>query len=506
MFRCACLALCCVIALPLAAQQPVLSKSFNPPSVNVGSQTLLTFVITNTAGDPAQTGMWFTDTLPQGLEFVAIGQANCAADNVSISSDRRRLMFVNGKLSGGIFGGGEHSCFVSVQVRATACRVYTNTPNNFSSVSNLNISQINATLNVFGCMNAPPSLAKAFAPSLIQPGGTSTLTFTLTNSAGDPVQNGVSFTDLLPPGLTVDTVLSNTCQGTVPISPDRRALTFNGVLGAGQHACQIAVRVKAAGPCGHLANNSSNFSGVTNLDVSHATADLEVMPCASGFSIRKTVDGAPPGYNASFTFLVQCSTPAGLYQKTVTVAWPTPGSVSLNDIPPGSQCIVTEGPLPGSLPAGLNWSGLPRYDPAGSIAVTNNSSVTITNELRACDAVGKVTVQLTLQGLPQTFTGAFAGTLQCWSGATMTSHPLSFTAPNALSSVVPDIPLGSSCTFVETSQPALTGGLEWNTPAYAPPFGNVMLDDHCCAEITVINQARTCCTVDGVTTCSVNSP
>jgi hypothetical protein len=158
------------------------------------------------------------------------------------------------------------------------------------------------------------------------------------------------------------------------------------------------------------------------------------------------------------------------------------------------------------LPANFNWSGLPQYDPSGPIAVANNSAVTITNTLRACNDVGKVTVRTTLQGLPQNFTGAFAGTLQCWSGATMTSHPITLTAPNALSSVVLNIPLGSSCTFLETAQPPLTGGLQWNAPNYAPPFGSVTLDDGCCKELTVTNQARTCCTVDGVTTCSVTPP
>jgi len=507
MFRPAYLLVGCLIALPLGAQ-PTLSKSYSPTSILVGSQQAqLTFIITNTSGDPAQTGMNFADTLPPGLQIVTVFNSNCVADNILISPDGRTLTFINGKFNANIFGGpGDHSCFLTVLVRGTACGLFPNTPNNFSNVSNLNVSPVNASLTVSGCSNAPPVLTKAFVPPQIPPTGSSTLTFTITNSAGDPAQNGISFTDLLPPGVSVDTVISNSCQGTVPLTPDHHGISFNGQMGAAQHSCQISVRVKATGTCGHVANNSSNFGGVANLDVSHATAALEILPCTPALTVRKTVDGAPAGYSGDFTFLVQCTTPAGFYQKPVTVSWPTPGFIGINDIPPGSRCTVTEGPLPSPLPANFNWSGLPQYDPAGPIDLTSNSEVTITNMLRACNAVGKVTVQATLQGLPQNFAGTFAGTLQCWSGATMTSFPITLTAPGALSTVVPGIPLGSSCTFVETAQPTLTGGLQWNAPSYAPPFGSVTLDDACCKQITVNNQARSCCTVDGVTTCTVTPP
>ncbi|MBK9339669.1 MAG: DUF11 domain-containing protein [Rhodoferax sp.] len=45
-----------------------------------------------------------------------------------------------------------------------------------------------------------PTLTKAFSPSSINVGGTSTLTFTVSNPAGNSAQT-VSFTDTLPAGL-----------------------------------------------------------------------------------------------------------------------------------------------------------------------------------------------------------------------------------------------------------------------------------------------------------------
>src|SRR5258707_3170880 len=43
---------------------------------------------------------------------------------------------------------------------------------------------------------------KIFSPTVITQGSTSTLTFTLTNGAGNPAQSGINFTDTLPGGIT----------------------------------------------------------------------------------------------------------------------------------------------------------------------------------------------------------------------------------------------------------------------------------------------------------------
>jgi len=41
------------------------------------------------------------------------------------------------------------------------------------------------------------------APTAIDVGGTSTLTFTITNGAGNPAQSGINFTDNLPANVVV---------------------------------------------------------------------------------------------------------------------------------------------------------------------------------------------------------------------------------------------------------------------------------------------------------------
>ena len=124
MFRSAFLLSGFLLALPLVAQ-PRLTKNFDPAVMNLNGTTQLRFVITNTAGDPAQTGMRFSDTLQPGLELVTLTGGNCKADNILISGDKRTLILVNGRFDAGVLGGpGDHSCFITVQVRAATCRTF----------------------------------------------------------------------------------------------------------------------------------------------------------------------------------------------------------------------------------------------------------------------------------------------------------------------------------------------------------------------------------------------
>lgn len=126
-----------------------------------------------------------------------------------------------------------------------------------------------------------PTLRKAYDLATIGPNGTATLVFTLTNTNGDPQQNGIAFADTLSPGLLAGSVASNSCGGTVSLSPDKRTIALaGGQLSSGTHTCQIAVLVEATGLCGTHTNAAANFAGVANLDVSAVAEQLEIAGCA----------------------------------------------------------------------------------------------------------------------------------------------------------------------------------------------------------------------------------
>ncbi|MCY7304600.1 MAG: carboxypeptidase regulatory-like domain-containing protein, partial [Rhodoferax sp.] len=64
--------------------QPTLTKSFASASISLGGNTPLNFRLTNSAGNPAQTGITFIDTLPAGLRLIAgatsaVSGAGCTA-------------------------------------------------------------------------------------------------------------------------------------------------------------------------------------------------------------------------------------------------------------------------------------------------------------------------------------------------------------------------------------------------------------------------------------------
>ena len=69
---------------PATLSQPSLTKSFAASAISVGGSTALSFLIANAAGNPAQSGVAFVDTLPSGLRLTASATATvsgvgCAA-------------------------------------------------------------------------------------------------------------------------------------------------------------------------------------------------------------------------------------------------------------------------------------------------------------------------------------------------------------------------------------------------------------------------------------------
>lgn len=123
-----------------------------------------------------------------------------------------------------------------------------------------------------------PTLIKSFQPNSIAVNGSAVLTFTITNQTSDPAQTAISFTDLLPSGVTVTSAPSTACGGTVSVSGGNTVSLSNGSLVQGQHQCKFAVNVKASS-CGAFVNDQTNFSHVSNLDVTNARDTLTVTGC-----------------------------------------------------------------------------------------------------------------------------------------------------------------------------------------------------------------------------------
>src|SRR6185312_7743451 len=117
------------------------------------------------------------------------------------------------------------------------------------------------------------SLNKAFAPTAIVSGGTSTLTFTLTNGAGNPAQGGINFQDNLPANVVVAGApnITTTCPsgtGVVTAAAAATSITVTGLtMNSAQASCVVTVDVTSSvvgGPYNNAAGNIVGTAHVTN--------------------------------------------------------------------------------------------------------------------------------------------------------------------------------------------------------------------------------------------------
>ncbi len=205
-----------------------------------------------------------------------------------------------------------------------------------------------------------PNFQKAFGTSPIPLGGSSTLTFILTNSqAASQALSGLAFTDVLPQGLRVANPngLSNTCGGVATANAGGDAITLaNGSLGAGG-TCSIAVNV------------TGTTSGVkTNVTPDLTTNEWGVI-YGNGATASLTVNGSTQG--PDLTIVKTHNGPwgqgqqAAVYSITVTNSGnaATSGTVTVLD----------------TLPAGLTALGVGGAGgPISGWSCLNNSPITCT--------------------------------------------------------------------------------------------------------------------------------
>ncbi|HTX78440.1 MAG TPA: hypothetical protein VMC62_02180, partial [Longilinea sp.] len=176
------------------------SKLFfaNPIFAGTGNVSTLTITIENTSNFQLD-GLGMTDTFPSGLTVATAPDSSQCGGTVTSTSNSVTL-------TGGVLAS-LTSCDVKVDVTAPTAGTYTNciAAGALMTTGNIATNEDEAcdTLTV-NQLPQPPSIAKVFSPGTIDEGGTSLLTFTLTNPEENTAAlTGVGFTDTLPTGVTV---------------------------------------------------------------------------------------------------------------------------------------------------------------------------------------------------------------------------------------------------------------------------------------------------------------
>jgi alpha-tubulin suppressor-like RCC1 family protein len=153
----------------------------------------------------------------------------------------------------------------------------------------------------------PATIGKSFSPTSIPVNGTSTLTFTLTNTNASVGLTGLSFSDSFPAGMQVASPLSvsDSCGGTFVASINATSVSFSGgAVGSGVGtSCTITVGVTATA-AGSLTNTTSTLSSSGGTSASGATATLTVVAPPA---LSKVFGGSsvPLNGSTSLTFTVK---------------------------------------------------------------------------------------------------------------------------------------------------------------------------------------------------------
>ncbi|MGN8051455.1 DUF7507 domain-containing protein, partial [Curtobacterium sp. 22159] len=220
--------------VPFTASNRFIAFSVDVAAINcaVASHPLLQFQLLNSAGTATNAGSQLDAcSSPQIVTAPGIGQFPDTAVNVGTYTSNGAVLF-----SGNSVG----------------VRMINNNGSgggNDSAIDNIRI------------LDVTPQLDKSFSPAVVPTGGTSTLTFTVTNTSELGSKAGWSFTDALPSGLTATGgAVGGTCQATTaaPAGATSLAIT-NGTLNAGQASCTITVPV-TANTAGSYTNGPDNVT------------------------------------------------------------------------------------------------------------------------------------------------------------------------------------------------------------------------------------------------------
>lgn len=225
---------------------PTITKAFSVSSVAINTNVTLTITLINPTS-VAMAGVAFTDTYPAGLVNSATsGATTCGGTRTAVTGASSSL-----SLSGGTIPANGSCTVTATAVRSAAAGAYTNTiPIGGVTTTNGGSNAVAAS-DILSVGNI--GVDKAFAPTTVGTGVSSTLTFTITNSTGAN-RNGITFTDTYPAGLvnTTPAVTGGTCVtangGTITAAAGGNSVKLNATTTnlANNGTCTVTVNVTSA--------------------------------------------------------------------------------------------------------------------------------------------------------------------------------------------------------------------------------------------------------------------
>jgi uncharacterized repeat protein (TIGR01451 family) len=343
-----------------AIPPPTIGKAFNPSTINAGGISILTITLSNPSASVATLTAPLVDTLPNGVLVAPIpnvttscggaGAPLAVAGGSTVTLPAGRSIPANG------------SCTVIVNVTAALGGTYINTivAGALVTSTGVNLAPAIATLTVI--VLPPPTLSKAFNPSIINAGGISTLTITLSNPSASVATLTAPLVDTLPAGVLIAPIpnVATTCGGAgAPLA----------VAGGSTVTLPAGRSIPANGSC------------TVSVDVTAALGGTYINTIVTGALVTSNGNNPVPAV-ATLTVLVP---PPPTLSKAFNPASIDAGGVSMLTITltnPSSSLATLIAPLIDTLPAGVVIAPTPSVSTtcggAGApLAVAGASTVTL---------------------------------------------------------------------------------------------------------------------------------
>lgn len=220
---------------------PTVSAPFGTSSMMVGASTTLTYTITNPNSSDALTGVGFTNTLPAGLVVAAPNglTGSCGGGTVTATPGAGSTSLVGATVAA------SSSCTFSINVTGTGVGLKSNTV--IPSAANGGTGSPDTHSITISAATAPTVTAH-FGTSTLALGGSTSLTYTITNPNAGIALTGLGFDDILPAGLVVATPngLTGSCGGgTITGAAGATSIHLAGATIAATATCTFSLNVTA---------------------------------------------------------------------------------------------------------------------------------------------------------------------------------------------------------------------------------------------------------------------
>ena len=170
---------------------PTITKAFAEDPITVGGVTSLTFTLAN-PNSIELTGVVFSDNLPAGMQVAAAPSAGTNCGNTpSWSPGAADTLLDFGNPTPASIPANS-SCTVSVNVTLTTAGPHENVSGYISSTEGGTNTGPGGSASASLTGLVPPSIKKSFSPEEILAGGSTTLTFTISNPNQDDALSGVA--------------------------------------------------------------------------------------------------------------------------------------------------------------------------------------------------------------------------------------------------------------------------------------------------------------------------